>query len=133
MEKEEKKIASLTKKAGKRAAKSAGRLGGGEINHSLFGRALLTDADGHASTGDDSLSAGISNDLTEGEMSGTDKPKPKRPRSNRRHQTKSEPATQINDSLNGQQDSDLTAVSSGEGQPLLQNAAAVCHFTTNPA
>ncbi|KAL5314080.1 hypothetical protein ACEPPN_018504 [Leptodophora sp. 'Broadleaf-Isolate-01'] len=107
LKKEEKKIASLTKKAGKRAAKSE-RLGG----------------DGNASTADEFQSAGISNDITEGEMSGTDKPKPKRARfSNRRHQAKSEPATRLNDSLDGQQDSDLTAVSSGEGQPLLQNAA----------
>jgi len=118
-EKEERKIASLTKKAGKKAAKAIDRHG----------------MDGNASTADESHSTTIRNDIDEGNNTlGFDKPKPKRTRSsNRRHQAKSEPTNRPNNSLDGQQDSDMTAVSSGEGQPLLQNAAAVCHFTTNPA
>ncbi|KAK0104792.1 hypothetical protein ONS95_005061 [Cadophora gregata] len=108
-EKEERKIASLTKKAEKKAAKAADRHG----------------MDGNASIADESQSAGISNDIAEGEISRVDKPGAKRTRSSiRRHQTKSEPANRPNDSLDGQQDLDMTPVSSGEGQPLLPNAAA---------
>lgn len=129
LEKEERKAASLAKKAGKSVAKYAERQGGtGNTIHRLSNRALLTIPDGNISTADESQSAGVSNDITEVETSTADKPKR---RHNRRYQAKSEP-TRPNDSLDGQQDSDVTAVSSGEGQPLLQNAAAVCHFTTNP-
>ncbi|XMA10963.1 hypothetical protein WAI453_003754 [Rhynchosporium graminicola] len=107
LEKEEKKTASLTKKAGKRATRFTGRLGG----------------DGIASTGDDPQSTDLPLEIAEEDISGIDNPNPKRARfSNRRHEAKSEPTTR-NDSLDGQQDSDLTAVSSGEGQPLMQNAA----------
>ncbi len=129
LEKEEKKASTLTKRAGKKAAKFSERHGAtGKVNPSSFSWVLLTAPDGNLSTADELPSAEVSNDITEVEMPAADKPKR---RHNRRHQTKSEP-TRTNDSLDGQQDSDVTAVSSGEGQPLLQNVAAVCHFTTNP-
>ncbi|KAE9376691.1 hypothetical protein N431DRAFT_183043 [Stipitochalara longipes BDJ] len=57
--------------------------------------------------------------MTEGEASAADKPKLKRSRLSRRHLAKSEPGNRVIVSNDGQQDSDLTAVSSGEGQPLL--------------
>ena len=134
-EKEERKIASLTKKAGKKAAKAIDRHGMGRSYYLSRAWASLIIVDGNASTADESHSTTIRNDIDEGNNTlGFDKPKPKRTRSsNRRHQAKSEPTNRPNNSLDGQQDSDMTAVSSGEGQPLLQNAAAECHFTTNPA
>ena len=134
-EKEERKIASLTRKAGKKAGKATDRHGMGRSCYLPRARASLTIVDGNASTADESHSTSITNDIGEGDNTyESDKPKPKRTRSsNRRHQAKSEPSNRPNDSLDGQQDSDMTVVVSGEGQPLLQNVAAVCHFTTNPA
>lgn len=77
------------------------------------------------STADKSHSAEPSSEqLAEGYISGIDKAKPKY-RSGRRQMAKSEPASRLEESFDGTQDSDITAVSSGEGQPLLQ----VCHFT----
>ena len=58
---------------------------------------------------------------TEGELSGVNRPKMKRTRFNRRHLAKSEPGNRVNGS-DGQQDSDMTAVSSGEGQSLNAHA-----------
>ena len=70
--------------------------------------------------------AGPSNEqLTEGDASGTEKSKPKRSRFSRRHMARSEPASRVHESVDGAQDSDVTAVSSGEGQPLLQSSAMV--------
>lgn len=57
--------------------------------------------------------------------SAADKPKPRRSRIARRHVAKSEPASRLQDSVDGAQDSDVTAVSSGESQPLLQGPPAV--------
>ena len=57
--------------------------------------------------------------MTDAEASTADKPKLKRSRFSRRHMAKSEPGNRVIVSHDGQQDSDLTAVSSGEGQPLL--------------
>jgi hypothetical protein len=72
------------------------------------------------STADESHSAEQSTEqLAEGYISGTEKAKPKR-RNGRRQLAKSEPAGHLEDSFDGTQDSDVTAVSSGEGQPLLQ-------------
>lgn len=71
------------------------------------------------STADESLSAEQSTEqLAEDSISGTDKTKFKR-RNGRRQMAKSEPAGRLEDSFDGTQDSDVTAVSSGEGQPLL--------------
>jgi hypothetical protein len=63
--------------------------------------------------------------MTEGEASTADKPKTKRSRLSRRHLAKSEPGNRAIVSHDGQQDSDLTAVSSGEGQSLLATSAMV--------
>ncbi|KAF4633947.1 hypothetical protein G7Y89_g4170 [Cudoniella acicularis] len=57
---------------------------------------------------------------TETEVSGADRSKPKRARVPRRYVAKSEPG-RVQDSHDGAQDSDMTVVSSGESQPLLQN------------
>ncbi len=57
--------------------------------------------------------------MTDAEASTADKPKLKRSRLSRRHVAKSEPGNRVIVSHDGQQDSDLTAVSSGEAQPLL--------------
>jgi hypothetical protein len=57
--------------------------------------------------------------MTDAEASTADKPKLKRSRLSRRHTAKSEPGNRVIVSHDGQQDSDLTAVSSGDGQPLL--------------
>jgi hypothetical protein len=49
-----------------------------------------------------------------------DKPKVRRPRySNRRHQSKSEPTSHMHESMDGTHDSDMTVISSGDGQPLV--------------
>jgi hypothetical protein len=66
--------------------------------------------------------------MTEGEASAADKPKLKRSRLSRRHLAKTEPGNRTIVSHDGQQDSDLTAVSSGEGQPLLATSAMVRYF-----
>jgi hypothetical protein len=68
--------------------------------------------------------------MTEGEASAADKPKMKRSRVSRRHVAKSEPGKRAILSHDGQQDSDLTAVSSGEGQPLLTASVLVRYFPT---
>jgi hypothetical protein len=44
---------------------------------------------------------------------------------------KSEPASRLDESLDGAQDSDITAVSSGEGQPLLQSSMVSGHLFCN--
>jgi hypothetical protein len=76
------------------------------------------------STGDESQSAGLTNEgPADVDASGNDKPKSKRARFGRRHQSKSEPASRVHESVDGAQDSDVTAVSSGEGQPIPQSAA----------
>ncbi|KAI9050802.1 hypothetical protein LZ554_004921 [Drepanopeziza brunnea f. sp. 'monogermtubi'] len=105
--KEEKKVSSLTRNAGKRAARHGGM-------------------DGNDSTAEDSHLASTSNYVEEVETA--EAPLPKRARTNRRQHAKSEPAgsqstTRLSHTLDGQQDSDLTG--SGEGQPLLQQAAAM--------
>jgi hypothetical protein len=71
--------------------------------------------------------------MTEGEASAADKPKLKRSRLSRKHLAKSEPGNRAVVSNDGQQDSDLTAVSSGEGQPLLASSTMVrSPFTSFP-
>lgn len=66
--------------------------------------------------------------MTDGEVSAVDRPRIKRTRLPRRHLAKSEPGNLPIVSHDGQQDSDLTAVSSGEGQPLLVTSAMVRYF-----
>jgi hypothetical protein len=67
--------------------------------------------------------------MTEGEASAADKPKLKRARFSRRLLAKSEPGNRAIGTHDGQQDSDLTAVSSGEGQPLLPTSVMVRNST----
>ncbi|CAG8981855.1 hypothetical protein HYALB_00009530 [Hymenoscyphus albidus] len=98
VEKEEKKAASLSKKTAKKA------------------RFENTDGTKEVESSESVPSHEIS---TEAEST-TDKPKSKRSRIARRHVAKSEPASKLQDSVDGGQDSDITVVSSGEGQPLLQ-------------
>jgi hypothetical protein len=82
-----------------------------------------------ASTADESAPiAQYDGQMTEGEASAADKPKLKRTRFSRRHLAKSEPGNRAIGTNDGQQDSDLTAVSSGEGQPLLASSPMVRHF-----
>jgi len=79
-----------------------------------------------ARTGDESTSAGQSTEpATEAEASGNSKPKPKRARHSRRHMAKSEPSSRNPDGNDGAQDSDITAIGSGEGQPVLSNTVVV--------
>ena len=89
---------------------------------------MLTDGDTNTLNATGSKLTCASNDHpTEGDTSTADKPK-KRARFSRRDLAKSEPASRLQDSHDGQQDSDVTAVSSGEGQPLLQPLPLVCSF-----
>ncbi|TVY75636.1 Heavy metal tolerance protein [Lachnellula suecica] len=115
LEKEERKAASLSKKAGKKMIRFQSD---GRSLQSLGGRSLMAI---DTRTGDESTSAGVG-PLTEAEGSGNSKPKFKRARFSRRNMTKSEPPNRIQSSQDGAQDSDMTAVSSGEGQPLLPNS-----------
>jgi hypothetical protein len=122
--KEGKKVSSLTKNAGKRPA----RHGGMGIFLDRFDRLLHADlpTDGNDSIADEPHLASTSNDVEEVET--VEAPLPKRARTNRRQHAKSEPAgsqstTRLSHTLDGQQDSDLTG--SGEGQPLLQQTAAM--------
>lgn len=72
----------------------------------------------------DEQSVGPSNEqLTEGDLSTNDKSKPKRSR-HKRQLSRSDPANRGMDQTDGQQDSDFTAVSSGEGQ-AFQGSAVV--------
>lgn len=71
--------------------------------------------------------------MTEGEASAADKPKLKRSRLSRRYLAKSEPGNRAIIANDGQQDSDLTAVSSGEGQPLLATSTMVSQFSASSA
>lgn len=120
MEKDERKAASLAKKAGKKVVKQIqGR------RDDFMCSMPLTITDSRPTTADESSSAvGPSNGpMTDAESSAADKSKTKRVRfPSRRHLAKSEPP---NRSLDGQQDDDLTAVSSNETQPLMQNFAIV--------
>jgi hypothetical protein len=86
----------------------------------LLGQLFPADHQSLASLADESTPL-IQTDghMTDAEASTADKPKLKRSRFSRRHMAKSEPGNRVIVSHDGQQDSDLTAVSSGEGQPLL--------------
>jgi hypothetical protein len=83
------------------------------------------------STGDEQSAGPCNEQVTEGDASGPDKSKPKRSRFSRRHMAKSEPASRVHESVDGTQDSDVTAVSSGEGQPLTQSSAMVYELHSN--
>lgn len=48
-------------------------------------------------------------------------PKLRKPRLGRRYQAKSEPATQLRDSMDGLHESEMNGFSSSEGQPLLDS------------
>jgi hypothetical protein len=64
-------------------------------------------------------------ELTEGDNTGTVIKKSKRSRNAaaRRQMSKSEPADYLNDAFDGTQDSDAAVVGSGEVRPLLQGFA----------
>jgi hypothetical protein len=90
----------------------------------------LTTPDANNSTANDQSAGPSSDQLTEGDTSAAEKAK-RRPRFSRRHLARSEPPSQLQIQNDGQQDSDVTVVSSGEGHSLLQAPAAVCspaHF-----
>jgi hypothetical protein len=81
---------------------------------------MLTIIDAISSTAGES-SAGPSNEqITDGDLSTNDKAKPKRSRY-KRQMSRSDPSNRI-DQTDGQQDSDITAVSSGEGQAFHGSA-----------
>lgn len=119
-EKDEKKSASLAKKAEK-IEKKVSKLGTGMYLSFHRNEPVLTTIDVLASKCGDS-SAGPSNDqLPEGDLSTNDKSKPKRSRY-KRQLSRSDPSSRGIDQTDGQQDSDVTAVSSGEGQPFQGSA-----------
>lgn len=78
--------------------------------------------DNKDSTADESQSLEAIEQLPEGERdnTGTVIVKPKLSGYERRRGVKSDQAGRLEDSFDGGQDSDTTAMSSGEGQPLLQ-------------
>jgi hypothetical protein len=116
---------SLNKKAGKATGKRTERVEGNLSSDSPL--AYLRKVDTKGSTGDESQITGPSNEpFNEGDGADTSKPKPKNPRNSRRNMAKSEPS-RAHESVDGGQDSDVTAVSSGEGQPLLQGSAMVTY------
>jgi hypothetical protein len=88
----------------------------------------LTIPDANNTTANDQSAGPSSDQLTEGDTSAAEKAK-RRPRFSRRHLARSEPPSQLQIQNDGQQDSDVTAVSSGEGHSLLQAPAAVCSPT----
>jgi hypothetical protein len=88
----------------------------------------LTVPDASTSTTNDQSAGPSSDQLTEGDTSAAEKAK-KRPRFSRRHLARSEPPSQLQIQSDGQQDSDLTAVSSGEGHSLLQASPSVRYST----
>jgi hypothetical protein len=122
-ERDERKAASLAKKAGKKVAKHLENPDGTSFLPSQF---FPADQQSLASPADESTPL-IQTDghMTDAEASTADKPKLKRSRFARRHMAKSEPGNRVIVSHDGQQDSDLTAVSSGEGQPLLVASSSV--------
>ena len=77
------------------------------------------------SAADDYQSAGPSDEPLNGDAAATSKSKSKRGRSLRRNVAKSEPLSKLAESHDRAQDSDVIAVSSGEGQPLLQSSTTV--------
>ena len=130
-EREERKTASLAKKAGKKVAK---QLDGPDGQFLTLIDMVPADHLLAASTADESTRiAQYDGQMTEGEASTTEKPKLKRARFSRRYLAKSEPGNRAIGTNDGQQDSDLTAVSSGEGQPLLASSTVVSHSMTNLA
>jgi hypothetical protein len=131
-DRDDRKAASLAKRAGKRAAKTLDNPDG--MMTASVNMALSTDFRAVASTADELAPVGqMDGQMTEGEASGIDKPKLKRSRLSRRHLAKSEPGNRVIVSNDGQQDSDLTAVSSGEGQPLLSASITVRQSFSKPA
>jgi len=123
-ERDDRKAASLAKKAGKKAAKTLENPDG--MVSDLCKHGSRTDFRAVASTADEMGPVGqMDGHMTEGEASAIDKLKLKRSRLSRRHLAKSEPGNRVIVSNDGQQDSDLTAVSSGEGQPLLATSITV--------
>ena len=84
----------------------------------------LTTPDANNSTANDQSAGPSSDQLAESDTSAAEKAK-RRPRFSRRHMARSEPPSQLQIQNDGQQDSDVTAVSSGEGHSLLQAPAAV--------
>jgi hypothetical protein len=115
-------LPSLGKKADKKPSKRIGGMTSG-ADH---GKYTNTATDTRDSTADNFQSAGSSNEpMTEGDVSGADRPKPKRGRVSRRNMAKTEPASRVQELHDGAQDSDVTAVSSGEGQPMQQGPAMV--------
>jgi len=116
---------SLSKKAGKSTGKRTERIEGNLSNDSPL--AYLQKVDTKGSTGDESQITGPSNEPFNGDDGAdTSKPKHKNPRNSRRNMAKSEPS-RAHESVDGGQDSDITAVSSGEGQTLLQGSAMVTY------
>lgn len=83
--------------------------------------------DARDSAADEYQSAGPSDEQSKGDAAASSKSKSKRGRSLRRNVAKSDPPSKLAESHDGAQDSDVTAVSSGEGQPLLQSSTTVSH------
>lgn len=132
-EREERKAASLAKKAGKKAAEQV-KTNGIDPRAPLI-ILILTGADSardldEANMSPVGLSAASGGPATNGDISATEKPRSKRVRfPNKRQLTKSEPASRALESLDGQQDSDITTAGSSEGQPIVQPSPAVSsHF-----
>lgn len=96
--------------------------------YQYFMTELMNFTDALPSTAEESTSARLSNETTtEVDVSGSEKPKAKRSRYGRRNQTKSEPASRVQDSTDGAQDEEMIAGSSGEGLPMTESSSMVCH------
>ena len=117
LEKERK--ASLSKKTAKKTTKFAQLEGWDRKLLSHVCQSLRTFTD--TKTGSESPSAGPLPELVI-KAEESSRPKTKRTRFSRRNLAKSEPSRVSHD---GAQDSDITAASSGEGQPSLQNIGMV--------
>ncbi|RDL42197.1 p-loop containing nucleoside triphosphate hydrolase [Venustampulla echinocandica] len=76
---------------------------------------------------------GATGQPTETEASLVNKPKPKHSRPPRRHTSTSDLASKLQDPCDGVQDSDMTAVSSSESQPLLQSSSNASALQRNPS
>jgi hypothetical protein len=131
-EKEERKAASLAKKVGKKAAGQVKTHGMDPRVSLLFLILTRSDLDkdldkpGMSSPG---YSAVSNNTIMDGDVSTTEKSKFKRVRfPNKRLLAKSEPASRARESLDGQQDSDVTTAGSSEGQSIIQAPSTVSNI-----